>query len=419
MFNIFKGMLITTLLCCSAININANNISEILNTETTSNLLPNSDFITEGNVINEDSVSIKSKDKEVVNIISLDGGGTRAYLQAKFLEKFCEDANIDNISEYFDIIAGTSAGSLNAVALASNITPTDMMTFYREKTPWIFTVRSIKDIFRNNASVPSNKPNKFQQFLMMLFSNPFYKSVSQESNYGTARLRRTLEDTFGNKYLKSIKTPVLLTAYNDSEYYPMVFTNVDFDKNIIPGAFGNIKIVDSVMASMSAPIYFPSTDLHVSNDKNAQAKSIIDGGVFQTNPSLLAFVTANMLYPFAKNYRLLNIGTGAGPIGLHLDIDYPEPSNVAALKYARLFDTTERNAVLTNDIFFRGMSSIPSNNINYYRFNIILDSNRDCNLDNSTPEFFDYLDSEVEKQYKIDNEKINEFIKNLTNTDNS
>ena len=417
MYNIFKGMLITTLLCCSAINTNANNTSEALNIEITSNLLQNSDLITEDNLINEYNISIESKDKEVVKILALDGGGTRAYLQTKFLEKFCEDANIDNIGEYFDIIAGTSAGALNAVALASNVTPTDMMTFYREKAPWIFTVRSIKDIFRNNASIPSNKPNKFQQFLMMLFSNPFYKSVSHNSNYGTACLRRTLEDKFGNRSLKSIKTPILLTAYNDSEYYPMVFTNVNFDKNIIPGAFENIKIVDSVMASMSAPIYFPSTDLYISIEKNAQAKSIIDGGVFQNNPSVLAFVTANMLYPSAKNYRLLSIGTGSGPIGLHLDIDYPEPSDVAAMKYVRLFDTTEKNASLTSDIFFKGMSSIPYNNMHYYRFNITLDSNRDCKLDNSKPEFFDYLDNEVERQYKNDKNKIDEFINGLTNTE--
>ena len=93
MYNIFKGMLITTLLCCSAINTNANNTSEALNIEITSNLLQNSDLITEDNLINENNISIESKDKEVVKILALDGGGTRAYLQTKFLEKFCEDAN--------------------------------------------------------------------------------------------------------------------------------------------------------------------------------------------------------------------------------------------------------------------------------------------------------------------------------------
>ncbi|MBR1944437.1 MAG: patatin-like phospholipase family protein [Alphaproteobacteria bacterium] len=412
MNNLFKGLLLVTLVYCNVGNINAN---DILNNEYNYDLFSDFNLTTENNLKNDNNININQN--KTIKILSLDGGGTRGYLQAKFLDRFCQDADIDNIGEYFDLIAGTSAGSLNAMALVNDITPNDIMNFYRSKSPWIFTIRSVKDIFSNNASVPSNKPNAFQQFLMMLFSNPFYKSVSQTSNYGNARLRMELHDAFGDKLLTSIKTPVLLTAYNDSEYYPLMFTNANL--NHIPDTFRNIKIVDAIMASMSAPVFLPSTELHLSLDANASAQHIVDGALFQNNPSLLALTAAKALYPSAENYFLLSIGTGSGEIGLHLDVDDPEPSMNTTLQYTRLYSTMMYNSSVANEIFFKEISKpLHKSNIHYYRFNFKLDNNIDCDFTTSTTEFFNYLDSAVIKQYDKDQSKIEAFINNINKENN-
>ena len=97
--------------------------------------------------------------KQIIRILSLDGGGTRGYIQAKFLELLCKEFNIKNLGEYFDLIVGTSIGGINTVALVHGMTPQDLIKFFRKKSPWIFTIRSKKDIFSNNASIPSNKPS--------------------------------------------------------------------------------------------------------------------------------------------------------------------------------------------------------------------------------------------------------------------
>lgn len=347
--------------------------------------------------------------KKVVRIISLNGGGTRGYAQVGFLDKLCKTNKIKDIPKYFNLIAGTSIGALNAALLANGMTPEEIVKFFREVSPWIFTIRSFKDLLSNNASIPSNKPNKIQKLLLIMFNSPFYKSVSENSNYGDARLRRELTKIFGDRLLTSLKVPVLFTAYNDSKSHPVIFTNLDLKG--ISCVFRNVKIVDALMASMSAPFYFPSTDLYLSQNKQEKPQKIMDGVLFQNNPSLLAFTIARVLYPLAERYCILNVGTGSGRVGLNPNTDVTELSNTQFAKYNRLYTTAVANGTLMNNIFFTANSNISTNQyISYYCFNFKLDKNRACSFDTSTSEFFDYLDNEVEKQYKHDYQKIKEFI---------
>ncbi|MBR1944436.1 MAG: patatin-like phospholipase family protein [Alphaproteobacteria bacterium] len=419
MLNILKKLFFVILILCSCTYFNYSN-TVFINIDTVSNNIK----INKNQENNYDSVlqnfennkynltKNKQKSKEVIRILSLDGGGTRAYLQAKFLEKFCQYANIENINEYFDLIVCTSAGSLNGITLANGIKPVKMQKFFREIGPWIFTIRSVKDIFSKDASVPSNKPNTFQKLLLMTFSNPFYKADSKDSNYGDAILRKTLTGIFENKLLQSIKTKIVITAYNDSKYYPMIFTNAEL--NNIPNIFKDVKIVDAVMATISFPIYFPSTNLCAPCDNKLPVQKIVDGGLFQRNPSLLAFTIANELYPSAKKYCLLSVGTGIGRIGLNTDTNEPEPSTSSLSQYMRLYDIVTTNSDITNDIFLKQISKSNTNsNLSYYRFNILFNNKNfdKDDMDTSTPEFFDYLDEVVTEQYENDKSKINEFIK--------
>lgn len=412
MLNISRILLIVIFILSNYIYAN-NNTKSFINIDTTSNKVTINKYYKIFNIIYSKLEQVKSK--KMVRILSFDGGGTRGYAQVKFLDKLCKENNIKDISMYFDLMAGTSIGALNAALLASGMQPKEIMKFFRKVSPWIFTIRSIKDIFSNNASVPSNKPNRFQKYLLIALSTPIYKAVSEKSNYGDARLRNELTKIFGDKLLTSLKIPVLFTAYNDSKYYPMIFTNLDLKG--IPNTFRNIKIVDALMATMSAPIFFPSTRLHISQDEQAPAQSILDGALFQNNPSLLALITAKTLYPLAEKYSILSIGTGIGRISLHIDNDNPEPSKISILQSTRLYKIAVTNANIANDIFFKVISNIPNSNIYNYRFNFQLDKNKNCSFDTSTSDFFDYLDNKVEKQYKNDNKEIKEFIKSIKNDD--
>ena len=356
-------------------------------------------------------VNNNNSSKGIIKILSLDGGGTKGYLQARFLDLFCNEAGITNIGEYFDVIAGTSVGGINAVLCADNSSPSNMMNFFREKSPWIFTIRSKKDIFSSNASYPSHKPNKAQMLYMMTISDPFYKAVSRNSNYGDARLKREIYSIVGDRSLTSLKTNILLTAHNYSEYAPVIFTNANVEG--LPNTFSKVRIVDALMATTSAPLYFPSTKLKLSPDPKEPAYNIIDGALFQNNPSSLAFSAAQMLYPSSNKYCILSIGTGINKIGLHISSKEKEPGNSSVKKYNELLGIAMENSQIDNDILFRGLSNNPNSNIFYYRFNIQLDNNRDCEFDDSTKDFFDYLDNEVTKKYCEEHDKIKQFIKDL------
>ena len=52
-----------------------------------------------------------------MNILTIDGGGIRGYFSAYLLERIQQELDV-KFSEYFDLIAGTSTGSIIAAALA-------------------------------------------------------------------------------------------------------------------------------------------------------------------------------------------------------------------------------------------------------------------------------------------------------------
>lgn len=353
--------------------------------------------------------------KKTVKILSFDGGGTRGYLQCKFLQRFCQQAGITNLSKEFDIFAGSSVGGINAVAFASGMEPETMMQFFREKTPWIFTIRGVTDLLSNNASSPSNKPSMVQKLAMLGSSDPFYKAVSTESNYGNVRLKSEITNIFGDRLITTIEPPVLISAHNYSKGYPITFTNVDYAP--IKQHFRDVKIVDALMASAAAPIYFPSYPIHLSPDPDEPEENIIDGGLFQNNPTILAYTFARNLYPNAKRYCILSLSTGTGAISELPEEAEGSTTENSIRKYLNLLDIAMSNAEITNNIFFKSLLLCPDINTFYYRFKFKLDTNRDTELDTSTSDFFDYLDEAVDNKYNEDMYEIGLFIDRLFDDD--
>lgn len=70
-------------------------------------------------------------------ILTIDGGGARGYFVAYILKRMKDDYNI-NYSEYFDMIAGTSTGSLIAGALGLGIEEQKIVDVYLNRKDYIF-----------------------------------------------------------------------------------------------------------------------------------------------------------------------------------------------------------------------------------------------------------------------------------------
>ena len=348
--------------------------------------------------------------KKTVKILSFDGGGTRGYLQCKFLQRFCQQAGITDLSKEFDVFAGSSVGAINAVAFASGMTPEMMMQFFREKTPWIFTIRGAGDLLSNNASSPSNKPNLIQKAGMFFTKDPWYKATSTESNYGNALLKSEIFNIFGDRTLETLVPHILITANNYSHKKPISFINNDYiaDKNHI----SNVKIVDALIASSSAPFYLPKYAMHLSPDPEAPDDLLEDGGLFANNPTGLAYDMAKRLYPGAKRYCILSLSTGTGTISEKGNEEYSQEVN-NFLHVLRILNTMISNSEIVVHQRFVTLSECQDDNVFYYRFKSKLDPNKDTELDTSTPEFFDYLDEAVITKYNNSINEISLFIDRL------
>lgn len=73
-------------------------------------------------------------------VLALDGGGVKALFTAWVLARLEEDLGVE-IREHFDLIVGTSAGGLIALALGAGLRPADIVERYQELSDRVFPRR--------------------------------------------------------------------------------------------------------------------------------------------------------------------------------------------------------------------------------------------------------------------------------------
>lgn len=341
---------------------------------------------------------------KTVKILTIDGGGGRGYFSSCFFERFINQWGIgqEKIAENFDIISGTSAGGIQACGYANGLTAADSKLFFTEAAPWVFTIRTAADVLSGskNASTPSNRPNIVEKISMLAISDPFYKAVDPLSNYGDARLKFELDAAFGITKLNNLKTNVVIPSFEQITYRPVIFSNVNLPDYI--GA--DLYVKDVVLSTASAPIYFPPSFIDVGQ--------YMDGAIFQNNPVLFAYQLGKILYPDAKRFCVLSIGTGLGDVGFHIPDGQPAPSGGIPLLFS-LIGIEMVTAQEGNHKLMEYESTLEPTQLFYYRFQTILDRNQDTQLDNTDPAFFTYLEQKMNAQYDQDAFKIAQFISRL------
>jgi patatin-like phospholipase/acyl hydrolase len=223
-------------------------------------------------------------------ILSMDGGGVRGVLTARFLEKIA-DRHPDFVPKA-DLIAGTSAGSINAVGLAVGLTPARLVELYHTQSSVIFhdTVwHDIGDLWGLAGA-----------------------------KYTTDGRYNAIHPYFGDAKLGEIQKKLLVAAFElDSEnqispskkpqrsWKAKFFHNFPRDNDGSPNPDLDQKATDVVMRSSAAPTYFP---IH---------QGFVDGGVIANNPSICALAQALNVntgqQPDTQSIALLSVGTGSKP----------------------------------------------------------------------------------------------------------
>ncbi len=381
-------------------------------------------------------------DVNTVRILELDGGGTRGYTSLTFLKEFCKLVGVSEreFLDSFDIIVGASIGGIQACAYAYGLTPTDIEGFFINDSKNIFTIRDWGDYltWSDDTQSTSNRPNALQMIKFMLNNDPFYKSASETSNYGHARLRSKLQEVFGNATLGDLKKKVLISSYEYPTQTPVIFSNYIADEYI-----GHPKIVDNLdgttstegvyesivnicMATSAAPVYFPEAKF---NDK-----TYIDGGVYCNNLSSVALGLGKQIKPFAKRTCMLSVGTGLNKIGFYAKKQNqstfdkikdnffnsifkfsPVNWNDTAKSLTKLKDLIEIGMTASQEAVAFGIGNVSkygvnfNNTLHYYRYQTLLDKHKDWDLDNTNSEFLAELKSVAKNKVQADKLELKLF----------
>lgn len=202
-------------------------------------------------------------------ILAIDGGGIRGLYPAYILMKMQKEMSLD-YQKSFDLITGTSTGSIIAASLAIGYPIEEVVALYESEGGKIF------------------KSNKFSV-------KGIYKSL-----YNNEYLKSKLRKVFGDKKLSELTTKLIIPSTDISNGCVHVFKSgysPDFVRD------KEVKLRDAVLASCSAPMFFDPVKVN--------EYLLTDGGVWANNPSLVAVVEA--LSRFEKDLskiKLLSLGTG-------------------------------------------------------------------------------------------------------------
>ena len=345
-------------------------------------------------------------DSRTIRILSLDGGGVRGYLSLKFLQRFIAQWGINpsELWKYFDVIAGTSIGGIQALGYAYGLSTELLEPFFLEKSKRIFTIRSAP--VGCDANSDSNRPNILQKIALVTLNDPFYKSACDpdagNSNYGSNILQQTLVDTFGTDTLSDLKTKVLIPSYEKDTSSYLFFSN--YNDPMFKGR--NESIVNVARATSAAPVYLPKHSFN--------SHDYIDGGIYQNNPADIALSLGKTIKPIANRFCVLSLGTGIGKMGFDGTVtEQVNSSDSAIADIFALFDIASTGGQESVDFNLKLKSRRTLEQLYYYRFQPTLDLNLDTELDNSDVSFLEYMATTANTIFDNDIGNITNFLGHL------
>jgi len=212
-------------------------------------------------------------------ILAIDGGGIKGVFAASLLASI-EEATGHKISDFFDLIVGTSTGGILALGLGLEFTATELLNFYEKHGPAIFEVQKYG-------------------WLKKWF-------VCQ---YNQNKLRGALEEKLGsNVLLGHSKKRLIIPAFNlDTGQVHVYKTShhprLEYDYKC--------NVVDIALATSAAPTFFQSF-------RDSSGMPLIDGGVYANNPVGMAVVEAISVLNWPKDQlKILSIGCTSEALDVH------------------------------------------------------------------------------------------------------
>ena len=212
-------------------------------------------------------------DHDSFNILALDGGGIRGVYAAHVLARL-EDTLDLPVRECFNLIAGTSAGSIIAGAASMSI-----------------PMKRVVNLFENQAG----RIFKKKRFSL----SPFVGS-----RYSAGPLEEVIGEYLPEVTMGEIPSPLMITSSDISTGGVRVFKSPylkDLGEPYLRD--GGVRLRDAILASCAAPTYF--------DPKPVGEYLLADGGLWANNPTIIAVCEG--LSKFQKplgTIRVMSVGTG-------------------------------------------------------------------------------------------------------------
>lgn len=265
-------------------------------------------------------------------ILSIDGGGIKGLYSSTILEHL-ERKFECQISDYFDMICGTSTGGLIAMALALKKPATDISSFY---------IKYGSTIFPRRSSIG----RKIRQTL--------YKGL-----YSDEPLKKVLTEFYGLNRMGDLKNLVCIPSYSVTDAKTWVFK---YDHTILDRD-NKAFCVDVGLATTAAPTYFPLCEIDYYDHTQ-----FIDGGIWANNPTLVGVIEALKFFvgkdKSYNNIKVLSISSLSFPSGK--PIGWKRKRAFINWK-SDLFDAGIIAQNFFTDYFMNTLSSLNSINIDYIR----------------------------------------------------
>ncbi len=312
----------------------------------------------------------KFSGRKDITILSIDGGGIRGIIPITVLialQKEMEELGIHQpLYSCFDLIAGTSTGALITLGLCApdrsspeaQEVPEERSRFRRRRKPLpllpAMTLEAILQLYEQRSKDIFSKNTLGQ---LGTITQMFIEKYDEQS------LISILQEIFGSMELSDALAPLMVTSYECTRGEPYIFTSYKTC---------GYKMSDAARAATAAPTYF--TPAFLKEPETGRQLCFIDGGVAANNPSLYAYLEAKKLYPDARKFHILSIGTAGSLFALPMQglqrmgiLDWISPSRGVPLLHVYTsgqYHTTEHVLNTLPDVTYHRIAGNSGNKPN-------------------------------------------------------
>ena len=218
-----------------------------------------------------------------LRILSIDGGGIRGIFPAAVLtglEERCLGGS--SITEYFDLIAGTSTGGIIAIGLAAGLKASELRDLYIERGCEIF-------------------PPPCSGFLGVVETK--WRNLLKYFRYRYSRkaLVRILDGVLGERKFGDSRSRLCIPSF-DGRYGEVYIFKTPHHPNFYEDAKEPMTKV--ALATSAAPTFFRPFE--------EGGYTFVDGGVWASNPIMVALVDALSCFSVPRErIRILSLGCGS------------------------------------------------------------------------------------------------------------